>query len=126
MWTCAHGLILLKAMDPHLRPDMGEANSSGPKWFQRLQARWGVDARRAVIILVVFACTGFTVLFLKRPLTEWVAGDGEKPLWFSILYYVLILPFYNLLLLAYGAVFGQFRFFWEFEKRFFRRIFKRS
>ena len=75
-----------------------------------------------LIILLVFTLTGCTVLFLKRPLTEWVAGDGEKPLWFSVLYYVLILPFYNVLLLAYGALFGQFRFFWEFEKRFFRRF----
>lgn len=75
-----------------------------------------------LIILLVFACTGLTVLFLKRPLSAWVAGDGEKPLWFSILYYVLILPFYNALLLGYGALMGQFSFFWEFEKRFFRRL----
>lgn len=75
-----------------------------------------------LIILLVFACTGCTVLFLKEPLTACVAGDGEKPLWFSVLYYVLILPFYNVLLLAYGALFGQFRFFWEFEKRLFRRL----
>lgn len=96
--------------------------SSGPKWFQRLQQRWGVDARRAAIILLVFICTGFTVMFLKRPVVRWFVGEGEQPLLFSILYYVLILPIYNLFLLAYGALFGQFRFFWEFEKRFFKRI----
>jgi hypothetical protein len=93
-----------------------------PGWRDRLAKRWGVSPQRVFIILLVFTCTGFTVLFLKRPLTAWVAGDGPKPLWFSILYYVLILPFYNVLLLAYGALFGQFRFFWEFEKRFFRRL----
>ena len=43
-------------------------------------------------------------------------------MWFSVLYYVLILPVYNLLLLAYGALFGQFSFFWAFEKRFFDRL----
>jgi hypothetical protein len=31
---------------------------------------------------------------------------------------------YNLMLLMYGYLFGQFRFFWEFEKRFFQRIAK--
>jgi hypothetical protein len=36
---------------------------------------------------------------------------------------VLILPVYNVLLLFYGAIFGQFRFFWDFEKRFFNRLF---
>jgi hypothetical protein len=34
----------------------------------------------------------------------------------------LILPVYNVFLLLYGSLFGQFRFFWEFEKRFFNRI----
>ena len=90
--------------------------------MDRLARRWGVGPGRALVILLVFACTGFTVVWLKGPLTAWVAGDGEKPLWFSIAYYVLILPVYNVLLLAYGALLGQFKFFWAFEKRFLRRI----
>ena len=89
-------------------------------------ARWGVGPGRVLIILLVFACTGFSVMFLKRPIVAWAAGDGEAPVWFTVLYYVLILPFYNVLLLVYGALFGQFRFFWEFEKRFFRRIFRKG
>jgi hypothetical protein len=91
--------------------------------MDRLAKRWGVSPSRVLVILVVFACTGFTVLFLKRPLVAWAAGNGHAPAWFTIAYYVLILPFYNLLLLVYGAVFGQFKFFWEFEKRFFSRLF---
>lgn len=91
-------------------------------WMDRLAQRWGVTPSRVLVILLVFACTGFTVLFLKRPVVAYFAGEGEQPLLFSILYYVLILPVYNVILLVYGALFGQFRFFWEFEKRFFRRI----
>ncbi len=94
-------------------------------WFQKLQKRWGVNATRAVIILVVFALTGFTVMFIKRPVVAWIAGDGGQPLVFSIIYYILILPVYNLFLLIYGALLGQFRFFWAFEKRFFGRMFGR-
>jgi len=45
---------------------------------------------------------------------------------FTVLYYVLILPVYNLFLLIYGALFGQFKFFWAFEKRFFGRLFGRK
>ncbi|MBX2979035.1 MAG: diacylglyceryl transferase [Flavobacteriales bacterium] len=90
--------------------------------MDRLAQRWGVTPSRVLVILLVFACTGFTVLFLKRPVVAYFAGEGEQPLLFSILYYVLILPVYNVILLVYGALFGQFRFFWEFEKRFFRRI----
>ncbi|MBK9760500.1 MAG: prolipoprotein diacylglyceryl transferase [Flavobacteriales bacterium] len=91
--------------------------------MDRLAVRWGVSPSRVILILAVFACTGFTVMFLKRPLVAWAAGNGEAPGWFTVAYYVLILPFYNLLLLVYGGLLGQFRFFWEFEKRFFRRLF---
>lgn len=92
-------------------------------WLQRLAAHWGVRSGRALVILLVFACTGFTVFFLKPPVVGYFTENGEQPVLFSILYYILILPFYNVLLLVYGAIFGQFAFFWAFEKRFFRRIF---
>jgi len=48
--------------------------------------------------------------------------DGDIPTWIKILYWVLILPIYNVVLLIYGFLFGQFKFFWEFEKRMFRRM----
>jgi hypothetical protein len=92
-------------------------------WLQKLKSRWKVDSiYQVIIILVVFACTGFTVLFIKRPLFNYWFGDGPMPLWASVVYYILILPVYNLLLLSYGFILGQFRFFWEFEKRFINRL----
>ena len=95
--------------------------------MDKLGKRWGVSASRAGIILLAFACTGFTVMFLKRPLVAWASGaDGEQPMLFTIFYYVLILPFYNVVLLFYGALFGQYRFFIAFEKRFFKRLFNRA
>ena len=94
------------------------------KWMERLQTKWKVKSGyQVIVILIVFACTGFTVLFIKRPLFEYWFPSGEKPLWASALYWVLILPVYNAFLLLYGFLFGQFRFFWEFEKRFINRIF---
>lgn len=93
------------------------------KWIDRLQHHWKLkNSWQVIIILIVFACTGTTVLIIKRPLFAYWFPDGDKPLWATITYYVLILPVYNLFLLAYGFVFGQFGFFWEFEKRFFNRI----
>ena len=108
---------------PDLRP---VGTEQGRGWIERLAARWKVSPSRALIILVVFACTGFTVMFLKRPIVAWATGEGEASTWFSVLYYVLILPFYNLILLVYGALFGQLRFFWDFEKRFFGRLLGRK
>jgi hypothetical protein len=93
--------------------------------IDKLQQRWKVkNTFQVVIILVVFACTGFTVLFLKRPVFAYIFDSQPMPAWASIVYYLLILPIYNIILLIYGFIFGQFRFFWNFEKRFFTRIFR--
>jgi hypothetical protein len=102
--------------------DLRGVSDPAPNWFKRLQQRWGVNARRAAIILLVFICTGFTVMFLKRPVVRWIVGEGEQPLLFTVLYYVLILPVYNVFLLLYGALLGQFSFFWNFEKRLMKRL----
>lgn len=92
-------------------------------WLDSLKERWKVGSLfQVIIILVVFACTGFTVLFLKRPLFAYLFDTSEVPVWATVVYYILILPVYNVFLLFYGFVFGQFRFFWNFEKRFFARL----
>ena len=105
---------------------MAEQQESKAGWVRGLAERWGVSPARVGVILLVFALTGFTVMFLKKPMVAWASGDaGDPPLLFTVLYYILILPVYNALLLLYGALFGQFSFFWAFEKRFFARLFGR-
>lgn len=96
--------------------------NKNPKWVAKLQKRWGVSASQVFIILLVFACTGFTVMFLKKPIVSFFTEGGEKSILFSVIYYILILPVYNVILLIYGAIFGQFKFFWEFEKKMLNRI----
>ena len=91
--------------------------------FQKLQERWKLDSMfQVVIVLVVFACTGFTVLFLKRPIVALISDSGEYDTLLTILYYIFILPVYNIILLIYGFIFGQFSFFWNFEKRMWDRM----
>lgn len=95
--------------------------------FERLKHRWALkNTAQVLMVLLVFALTGTTILVLKQPLLTLIFGDDPQPVWFSVLYYILILPVYNLLLLLYGAILGQFAFFWQFEKRFFNRIFRRK
>ena len=93
-------------------------------WIDRLQQRWKVkNAFQVIVILVVFAFTGSTVAYLGPPTLHWFFETEPVPPWAYIIYYILILPVYNLFLLLYGAIFGQFTFFWGFEKRLFKRIF---
>ncbi len=98
-----------------------------PSWIERLKQRWNLgSAYQVIVVLVVFACTGFTVLFIKKPVLHFLVGAQGDSTIASVLYYLLILPLYNVILLGYGFLLGQFRFFWEFEKRFFYRIFGKS
>jgi hypothetical protein len=92
-------------------------------WTEKLRERWQLkSAWQVLVVLLVFACTGFTVLFIKKPILNFFAGEAGNSTQASVLYYILILPLYNVILLIYGFVFGQFEFFWAFEKRFFSRI----
>ena len=95
----------------------------------KLQSRWNVtSAFQVIIILFVFACTGVTVVYLMKPVLKFLFGP-HVPVWAWVVYYIFILPVYNVFLLVYGFIFGKFRFFWNFEKRFFSRIgrlFKKS
>lgn len=92
-------------------------------WIDKLKIRWKVEsAFQVIIILIVFACTGTTVWYIKGPTLHYLFGAGQMPIWASVSYWILILPIYNLLLLFYGVIFGQFRFFWEFEKRFAKSL----
>jgi len=94
-------------------------------WVERLKNRWKLEsAWQVVVVLIVFACTGFTILFIKKPLLNWLAGDQGDTTLASVLYYLFILPLYNIVLLGYGFIFGQFKFFWNFEKRFMERFFR--
>lgn len=89
--------------------------------FQKLKERWKVKSiNDVVIILIVFALTGTSIMLLRRLLVAHFEWAESK--WFTYTYYWAIIPFYNVVLLAYGYIFGKFNFFWEFEKRTMKRI----
>jgi hypothetical protein len=93
--------------------------------IQKLKNRWEIHSTwQVVVILIVFACTGFSVLYVEKLIFDFFQIPETNPWYISLLLFIIItLPVYNILLLVYGFIFGQFRFFWNFEKRFFGRIF---
>jgi hypothetical protein len=92
--------------------------------IEKLKQRWNVrNGWDVLIILVVFACTGFSVLYVKRWLFDLIGLDAQSPSWLRWAVNILIiLPLYQVILLIWGWVWGKFAFFWEFEKRMFSRI----
>ncbi|MBK6266767.1 prolipoprotein diacylglyceryl transferase [Marivirga sp. S37H4] len=94
--------------------------------FEKLKNRWNLKSGgQVLIVLLVFACTGFTVMFLKEPLLSLIAAKEERNWIFTTVYYILIFPVYFVILLFYGWIFGQSTFFTGFVKKTFGR-FKRK
>ena len=92
--------------------------------FEKLKKRWNIQSNfQVIIILIVFAITGSTTVYLKKFIFDLLEITQETHIGIKIPVYILvIMSVYNLLLLIVGFVFGQFRFFWEFEKKFFSRF----
>ncbi|MDN3668994.1 hypothetical protein QWY93_06615 [Echinicola jeungdonensis] len=93
-------------------------------FLSKLQDKWQLNnIRQVLLVLLVFACTGLTILFIKSPIFQFLGINMEKGgFWKTLLYLLLILPMYQIMLLFYGFIFGQFGFFWQKEKQLLRRL----
>ncbi|HSM47879.1 MAG TPA: DUF6787 family protein [Draconibacterium sp.] len=96
--------------------------------LEELKQRWNIQSNfQVIIILTVFAITGSATVYLKRIIFDLIQITSETHYLIKVPVYILvILAVYNLLLLIVGFVFGQIKFFWDFEKKFFSRIFFRN
>ncbi|WP_339712762.1 DUF6787 family protein [uncultured Kriegella sp.] len=93
--------------------------------MDKLKKRWGIDSNfQIIIILIVFAITGSIATKLAAPLTDFIGLQRETTA--SWLYWtariLLIFPIYQVLLVFFGWLFGQFQFFWNFEKKMLNRL----
>jgi len=93
--------------------------------FKKLKPRWKVEYRWELIaIFIVFAITGSASARLSGPVLEWIGLNSETTSgWiFWPLRLLIIFPFYQVLLVLLGWAFGQFEFFWNFEKKMLSRF----
>jgi hypothetical protein len=82
--------------------------------------RWHIKSNwQLVVIIVVFAITGSAAAYLAKPiLATFGIVKGSVSGWiYYPLYIILIFPIYQVLLVGFGFLFGQFAFFWGFEKK---------
>lgn len=89
--------------------------------LKTLKEKWGLKSILQVfLVLVVFSLTGMTVVFIRPVIFSWFGYNDQTSFWIkTITYLLLIFPLYQLLILVYGALLGQFAFFWEKEKKLF-------
>ena len=93
--------------------------------FEKLKPRWKVTYRWELIaIFIVFAITGSVSARLSGPVLALLGLDKETTsAWiFWPLRLLIIFPFYQVLLVVMGWIFGQFEFFWAFEKKMLKRF----
>jgi hypothetical protein len=93
--------------------------------MNKLKDRWGIDSNwQLFIILLVFAITGSSAAKLASPVIGLIGITQENTHW--ALYWAarifLIFPIYQVLLVLFGWIFGQFQFFWAFEKKMLARL----
>ncbi|MRT15977.1 diacylglyceryl transferase [Vitellibacter sp. q18] len=90
--------------------------------MKKLKKRWNIETNRQLfIIFLVFAITGSSAAKLAAPLTDFFEIKKEMG-WYVYWPFriVIILPIYQVLLVFFGWVFGEFQFFWNFEKKMLR------
>ncbi len=98
--------------------------------FKKLEGKWVTNYRWEIIaIFLVFAITGTSAMRIAKPLLYWFGFSRTLfPEGFlgGFLYWmiriIIILPIYQLLLIVFGTLLGQFKFFWAFEKKMLKRM----
>jgi len=95
--------------------------------LHKLKQRWGVSSNwRVIAIFLAFSLAGSSILLVKQPVYHVLRVPQDASLWLKIPLAILM---YQVLLLVWGAMLGEFRFFWEKEKklgRWLARPFRRA
>ena len=90
----------------------------------KLMKRWGLTSYwQVVVVFIVFGITGSTAAKIAGPITDVLGVTTElgKGIYWTIRI-LMIFPVYQVLLVFFGWLFGEFAFFWNFEKKMLRRL----
>ncbi len=93
--------------------------------MNKLKERWGITSNiQILLILIVFAINGSFSAWVAEPVTSFIGitkGSINGFIYWP-LRILLIFPIYQITLPIVGFLFGQFEFFWNFEKEFLKKI----
>lgn len=93
--------------------------------MEKLKERWGINHNwQIIVILIVFAITGSTASYIGKPILKYLNITSENFGFFGywVIRIVLLFIMYQFMLVFYGWLFGQHKFFWNFEKKMLSRI----
>ena len=98
--------------------------------LKKLEKRWIVNERWQIIrIFIIFAITGTSSLYVTNPILNFIgltkegfSDSGLQLTFYYILKFIAILPFYQILLLIFGWILGEYKFFASFVKKMMNRF----
>jgi TctA family transporter len=89
--------------------------------LDKLKKRWKVSGTQLFLILCVFAITGSLTAYLSRQITSWLDIEKYSFLFWALKLIVLLFG-YQVIILLVSIPFGQFSFFWNYEKKILKRM----
>ena len=93
-------------------------------FFEKLKLRWQITSNfQLLMIIIVFGITGSTSAWVTKPVLLYFGIDKSNGLFlYWILRILILFPIYQILLVVIGALLGQHKFFWAFEKKMLKRF----
>ncbi len=94
--------------------------------IKKLKEKWNISSNwDFVMIMLVFSLAGMSIGFFRKPVFHALGINAQTPFWIkTVIYIPLIVPIYQVNLLVYGFLLGQFKFFLEKEKKLVQFIVK--
>ena len=89
--------------------------------LDNLKKRWKVSGTQLFLIFCVFAITGTLTAYLSRQVTTWLEIEKYSFLFWALKLIVLLFG-YQVIILLVSIPFGQFSFFWNYEKKILKRM----
>ncbi|HEY6144103.1 MAG TPA: DUF6787 family protein [Flavobacterium sp.] len=93
--------------------------------MEKLKKRWGITSNYdLVIIFIVFAINGSLSAKISGYAMDYLGLNKDNMHWFFyyLILLVLVLPLYPFLLMVFGYLFGQSKFFFPFSKKMLKSI----
>lgn len=90
-----------------------------------LKERWGIESNfKMAIIFIVFAINGSLSAKISNFLMNLIGITEQNTHWFFYYFIllILVLPLYPFMLMFFGYVFGQSKFFFPFSKKMLKTI----
>jgi len=93
--------------------------------MKNLKKHWGIESNfQFLIIFVVFAINGSLSARISGFAMNYFGINNENTHWFFyyLVLILLVLPLYPFLLMFFGYLFGQSKFFFPFSKKMLQRM----